>query len=904
IKMKRKQILYGVLLLVSTALQAQQKKVVKITDSFSNKSLSLVLLDWEIEKRLKIDYSLKDTKDVKVTASFRKIPLDQALKILLANTNFSFRITGPRQLVIFAKGDDDDLPITKSVDQPTRFDFNISGKILDEKTGESLPYADIIITGTTIGGSTNLDGYFTLFNVPSDTTLLEISYIGYQSQLYRLTPKTNLNNIVITLNETGVYLSGITVTDVKKDQMLKASSGISTVSISPAQLNAIPSLGEKDIFRSLQLLPGISGSNESSSGLFVRGGTPDQNLVLFDGFTVYHVDHLFGFFSAFNSNAVKDVQLYKGGFEAKFGGRISSVVELTGKDGNSKAFNTGFGISLLSMNAFVESPFAKGKGSFIIAGRRSFQSRFYNNLFDSFSGENEANQGPGGGGGLGGRLGNLNTQPNSYFYDLNAKATYRLTDQDEISLSFYNGEDDLDNSRIFDENSLRGLPIEINFKNDILDQTNWGNWGSSLKWSRKWNNKFYSNANLSYSNYFSDRERGNYTEIEQADTTRSFSNNTIEKNDLKDITFKMDSEWKTHANNQVEFGVFSTYNDIEYSYIQNDTISILDRDDSGNQLGGYLQDKITLFDKFIVNAGVRSTYFEPTESFYVEPRVSLVYLINDEIKFKGAWGKYNQFANRIIREDIAQGSRDFWILADGNAVPVSFSEHFIAGISYEKPSFLIDVEAYRKNLSGLSEYTTRFVRSGFGPSSTLDYEENFFQGDGVAQGVELLLQKKSGSFTGWLGYTLGDVDYQFDVFGEESFPAAHDVTHEVKLVGSYKWNSWTFAATFVYATGKPYTSPTGAYEITLLDGSTTDLLSLSEKNEFRFPDYHRLDLSATYDFDDFLGSKASIGFSLYNLYNRNNVWYREYDVIEGQVIETDVTLLNATPSIFFNWSLR
>lgn len=901
--MKRKQILYLLLLLFSYSIQAQQKKVVKITDSFSDKSLALVLLDWEIDKRLKIDYSLEETKDIKVTASFRKTPLDQAIKQLLANTNLGFRITGPKALIVFPK-ETEEVPVTKSIDQPTQFDFEISGKVLDENTGETLPYADIIIKGTTKGASTNLDGYFTLFNVPSDTTLLEISYIGYQTQLFRITPKTKLNNITITLNEAGVYLSGITVTDIKKDQMLKASSGISTVSISPAQLNAIPSLGEKDIFRSLQLLPGISGSNESSSGLYVRGGTPDQNLVLFDGFTVYHVDHLFGFFSAFNSNAVKDVQLHKGGFESKFGGRISSVVELTGKDGNSKEFNTGFGISLLSVNAFVESPFAKGRGSFIVAGRRSFQSRFYNNLFDSFSGQEE-NGNQGGGGGPGGRFGNLNTQPNSYFYDLNAKATYRLTDKDEISLSFYNGEDDLDNSRIFDQNSLGGRgPVNVNFRNDILDETNWGNWGSSLKWSRKWNNKFYSNANLSYSNYFSNRERGNYREIEQADTIRTFSNNTIEKNDLKDVTFKIDNEWKTHANNQIEFGAFATYNDIEYSFIQNDTISILDRDDTGNQFGGYLQDKITLLDKFILNVGIRGTYFEPTNKFYAEPRASLVYLLNDKIKLKGAWGKYNQFANRIIREDIAQGSRDFWILADGNTVPVSSAEHFIAGISYEKPSFLIDVEAYRKNLNGLSEYTTRFVRSGFGPNSTLDYEENFFQGDGIAQGVELLLQKKSGAFTGWLGYTLGEVDYQFDIFGEESFPAAHDVTHEVKLVGSYKWNNWTFAATFVYATGKPYTSPTGAYEITLLDGSTTDLLSLSEKNEFRFPNYHRLDLSATHDFDDFFGGKASVGLSLYNLYNRNNVWYREYDVIEGQVIETDVTLLNMTPSIFFNWSLR
>jgi len=578
---------------------------------------------------------------------------------------------------------------------------------MDKKTGESLPYADILVLGTRNGTSSNLDGHFTLFNIPSDTALLEVSFIGFQTQNFRVTPETDLNNITISLNEVGTGLTEILVTVSKKEQTLKASKGISTVSISPAQLNAIPSLGEKDIFRSLQLLPGISGSNESSSGLYVRGGTPDQNLILFDGFTVYHVDHLFGFFSAFNSNAIKDVQLYKGGFESKFGGRISSVMELSGKDGNTKEFNMGAGISLVSFNAFLESPFAKGKGSFIVAARRSFQSGFYNNLFESFSGSEEQNSPR-----AGGRFGNINVQPNSFFYDLNAKVTYRLGKKDELSLSFYNGEDDLDNSRILDQNSIGGgFGGRNNFRSDILDETNWGNWGTSLKWSRKWSNKFYSNSILSYSNYFSFRERGNVTEIERDTGVVSRNQLTEENNDLKDFSFKIDNEWKTHPNNQIEFGAFGTYNDIEYSFIQNDTISVLNRKDSGTQIGGYLQDKITLFDKLILTTGLRGTYFEPTQEFYVEPRTSFIMLLNNNIKIKGAWGEYYQFANRVIREDIAQGSRDFWILADGSSVPVSSAQHYIAGISYEQKDYLFDVFLSGRWCSGRNgDFTAKKIR--------------------------------------------------------------------------------------------------------------------------------------------------------------------------------------------------
>ncbi|MEL6867288.1 MAG: TonB-dependent receptor [Bacteroidota bacterium] len=890
--------------LVPLLLHAQDFDKIKISASYQEESLELVLLDLKINHRLKFEYQESDIEQITITQYFRKKPLPEAMKLLLLNTGLAFTLKAPRTVQLLPA---EEAPSLEKIDvAPTVKDFTAYGTVRDQNSGETLPFATVMVMGTTNGTSTNVDGYFTLFKVPSDTAVLYVQYLGYRSQKFRLLPGMDMQHLDIEMQDMSQQLTEVLVVAEKEEQLLKASTGISTVGLTPAALAKLPSFGEKDVFRSLQLLPGVSGSNESSSGLFVRGGTPDQNLVLFDGFTVYHVDHLFGFFSAFNSNAIKDVQLHKGGFDARFGGRLSSVVELTGKDGNTERFNMGLGLSLLSINAYVEQPFADGKGSILLAGRRSFQSNFYNNLFESFTDANQSDsdQAP-----APARFGQQEVQPNSYFYDLNAKLSYRPSAKDLLSISFYNGQDDLDNSRNTNSNAFRGLfgggaNPDFSFERQSTDLTNWGNWGSSLKWSRRWSDRYYSNANLSYSNYFSERDRRNSLNITREDTTIMQSNGAYEYNDLKDVTLKIDNELKLGTSNQLEFGLQSTYNYIDYQYTQNDSIEILNRNDQGWTSSIYLQDKHTFADRLILKGGMRLSHYSLTDQLYTEPRASFTYLLNNRIKLKAAWGQYYQFATRIVREDIQQGSRDFWLLANEENVPISSAEHRIIGFSYDTPNYLFDVEAYHKDMDGLSEYTTRLNTTGFGPNQTLNYEELFFTGTGIAKGLEFLVQKKRGRLTGWVGYTLGEVKYDFDAFGDEPFSANQDQTHELKVVANYKLGSqWTLGATFIYATGRPYTAPTGFYQLELLDGSQADFFEISDKNAFRFPDYHRFDLSATYDFN--LGnSRASAGLSIFNLYNRQNVWYREYEVIEGELLETNITLLNLTPSLFFTWDLH
>ncbi len=896
------------LVLLFQNLAAQELDKTNIKADYKDKSLDLVLLDLKINYRLQFDYETAAIEGIKISQYFRKLPVRDAMKTILSGTRLAFKIIPPRTIQIYEGEQRNEAIISAATMQPEKTNFNINGIIKDANSGETLPFSTIQIRHSTIAASANVDGQFTLFDVPADTVVLVVQYLGYRTKYLRLEPGMDFTNLIINMDDFSQALSEVLVVAEKEEQLLKASTGISKISVAPAQLAYLPSFGEKDIFRSLQLLPGISGSNENSSGLYVRGGTPDQNLVLFDGFTVYHVDHLFGFFSAFNSNAIKDVQLYKGGFEAKFGGRLSSVVELTGKDGNSEEFNMGVGLSLLSVNAFVEAPLFDGKGSFLVAGRRSFQSNFYSNLFDAFTEANEGTTATGGGFGRG-RFGQQEVKPNSFFYDLNAKLTFKPTKNDVLAISFYNGQDDLDNSRNIDNASFSGGPFggggssDFNFQSNNTDLTQWGNWGASLKYARKWSDRFYTNANVSYSNYFSERDRRNETSITRSDTTTTRLTGSYENNDLKDFTFKLDNELTISQTNKLEFGVQATYNDIAYEFVQNDSISVLDRKDNGLTSSVYIQDKHTFSNKLILLGGLRTSYYGVNQKIYLEPRASLTYLLSDRIKLKGAYGKYNQQATRIVREDIQQGSRDFWLLADDERVAVSAATHYIGGISFETPSFLFDVEAYYKKLGGLSEYTTRLTTAGFGPSRTLNYEELFYTGTGVVKGLEFLLQKKVGKFTGWIGYTLGEVKYDFEAFGDEPFFANQDQTHELKIIGSYKVNKWTLGATFIYATGKPYTAPTGYYELTYLDGTTADYFEVSGKNALRLPAYHRFDLSATRDIN-FGNSKGSLGISFFNVYNRNNVWYKEYEVIEGELLETNVSLLNFTPSLFFSWTLK
>lgn len=785
---------------------------------------------------------------------------------------------------------------------PTAFNNTLSGIVRDKSTGEALPFASIQVKGTINGTSSNADGFFTLLKVPADTSTLVVRYMGFENTEVFLTPQNPQKNFVIEMNPSSTLMKAVTIKDKREDAMVANKIDVSLVKMTPKKLEQLPGMGERDIMRSFQLLPGISASNESSSGLYVRGGTPDQNLVLYDGFTVYQVEHLYGFFSAFNSSAIKDVQLYKGGFESRFGGRLSSVTEITGKDGNQKKFNMGADLSLLSFNAFVEIPVGK-KFSSVITFRKSYKGFIYNKIFNKFNTSNTTTQAQ-----QGGPRGGFSQQAKvtSYFYDLNGKFTYRPGEKDILSLSIFNGIDKLDNS--FSSSMPSFGSSGSNLDMSSTDLTRYGNIGGSLKWSRKWNSKLYGNTVLSYSNYFSERDRSqNMALTNSSGETTNNKNGVFENNDLRDYSLKTDYQWDIFTFSQLQFGAFGTLYKISYNYAQSDTASILERNNNSLLTGAYIQSKTKLFkDRVQIIPGLRASYFKTTDKIYYEPRASVYYNITEKLSVKAATGKYFQFANRVTREDIMSGSKDFWILSDGNAIPVSSAVHFIAGISYETTNYLFSAEGYYKEITNLTEYSLRFNPGPKGVS----YQENFVNGLGYSKGMEFLLQKKTGILNGWVSYTLGETRNRFELYSDSYYPANHDATHEFKIVALYSYKRWDFSITWIYATGRPYTAPSGAYSISLLDGTTQDFFTVTAKNGLRLPDYHRCDLAANYKL--LAGMKEDkrrreigyLGFSIFNLYNRTNIWYKQFSIEDGQIIETNVTYLGFTPNITLSLKIR
>ncbi len=914
---------------ISSAQNATLSQI-HIDEYFSYNSLDSIYRVFNHKYGVKVEYDTAFCKTKKISYWFHSTDAEQAIKITLRNTDYTYKIT-PDNVVHLVKQEltETDKPIkdpepdwaqekpkekalppiaviTNDYSGPAQTThFILSGKIKDRSNGEAVPFCLIRVRGTSLGVTTNADGYFTLLNVPSDTSVLLINYIGFRITEFHLTPKLPKEQLSVELEPLSRSLNEVVITGQRESAMNVNNTEVSTLKMTPQKLAQLPNVGDKDIMRAFQLMPGVSSSFESSSGLYVRGGTPDQNLVLYDGITIYHVDHLYGFFSAFNANAIKDVELYKGGFESRFGGRISSVVEMTSKDGNQKNFNIGGEISLLSFNLFTEIPIKK-KWTFIAAFRRSFKGPIYDEIFSKFNStavSNASNGGSGGGGGFGGRHGGSNaTTPASYFYDLNSKLTYRPSDKDVISGSLFTSTDNLDNG--FDLNTpsfLAAQGININIQNS--DLTRYGNLGAAVKWARKWNTKLYSNTLISYSNYYSDRDKTNAGTITDASgNTKTFSNGTIETNNLIDYSLKSDYQWNPLKGNIVGFGAFVSYYDIAYNYSQNDTSTIIDRRNYGLLGGGYLQDKIKLFnDKLQLTPGIRWSYFNVTNKTYNEPRFSAIYNFNDKWSFKAATGSYYQFVNRVTREDILSGSRDFWILSDGNRIPVSNALHYISGVSYETLGYLFSVEGYYKVLSDLTDYTQRFNVS----PTRINYSENFYTGSGTAQGVEFLAQKKFGKLTGWISYTLSKTRDHFSVYSNSDYPSDQDVPNEFKIILLYKWKRWDFSTTWVYATGRPYTAPSGAYGVTLLDGNTADFFTVTSQNSLRLPDYHRMDISANYNLKTPEGRNIGyIGFSIFNVYNRANVWYKTYQIVGSQIVETDVDYLGIVPNITLSLKLR
>ena len=761
----------------------------------------------------------------------------------------------------------------------------LTGHIEEEGSGERLPYSNVYVSELEIGSSANENGYFTLVGEIKSGMTLRASYVGYKTQNIILTDDMLNGNLVISLTALTSTLNEVVVS-TESSKFLQASAEISNHRMSVQQISLMPSIGEVDIFRSLQLLPGVSATNENSSGLYVRGGQPQENLVLLDGIKVYNVDHFFGFFSAFNANAIKSVDLYKGAFPSKYGGRLSSVIDLTGKVGSFNEVKGGLNVNLLSASGSIEIPFLD-KFSFFATGRRSFtdilQTSFFEKIYNQFDPDDD--------------IENLDPWvPNFNFFDLNAKLSYKPTRDDLITFSFYSGEDNLvetSDTRRFQYPNFGDID-EIEIRGDLDRISRWGNNGYSFKWSRQWNPKFFNTLNVSYSQYYNYQDDSYFVNaiIPDLDST-IFDLSVIldQDNKVEDFTARYDAELLSGKNNKFEIGLEFTRSDIDYLFVRDDTLSIIDNSQLSDLYSAYISYNLTSVKNLNLKVGLRASRYELTKENYLAPRFQLDYEFIKNVKIKLGYGVHNQFVKQIIGENVTSRSRDFWQLSDDRDINVGESTHYIAGLSYENSSWLIDAELFYKDIKNITEFSLRFQNTNL--------NSLFFNGDGEVKGFETLVQKKIDKYTGWISYTYIDAENIFPLLNYgDPFPAPNTQKNEFKIFNNYEINGWNFSLNFIYGSGKAFTEPSYNYNITLLDESELNYIGVGPKNGSLLPDYHRLDLSVHHIFN-IQKSKGDIGVSIFNLYNKINTWYYEYNFDQRPYARQTKKYLGLVPNVSF-----
>jgi hypothetical protein len=726
---------------------------------------------------------------------------------------------------------------------------SVNGYITDSETGETLLTANIALVEVNRGTSSNTSGYYTITNIEPGTYTLAASYIGYRRFETEITLEAGENlRIDIEMIPEGVQLDAIVVESQAEREEQK---NIGRAQVSTQLIKELPSVIEPDVFRSVQLLPGVKAASDFSSGLYVRGGSPDQTLILLDETTVYNPTHFFGFFSTFNPDAVKDVRLYKGGYPAKYGGRIGSVLTVFNKDGNRNETEGSVSLGLLASRASLEGPL--GNGSWMLAFRRSTLEPVLAVLRESVDG----------------------VPDKFYFYDVNGKISNDITENDRLSLAFYAGNDN----------------VSVPFQDDANINLKYGNQTISGQWRRIVNENLFSFVTVTGSRYF------NEPNFEIAGTP--FERN----NEIYDFSLKADFEYLPNERHTVSAGIWAgnlllTFRD------RFDNQETFNNRISSQYLSAYLQDEWRPIDKWRINAGLRLNTFSEGKYIRLEPRLSTEYRPTDRIRLQAAYGRYYQYLTLITNE--AFSGFDLWLTTD-DGVPPAFGDQFVLGAkTIPFSGYGFDAEVYYRTMRDLFELDP-FINDAAG----LDYEELFRFGEGYAYGVELFFEKQRGPLTGFIGYTFGVTRRKFPGFNApilddptraRFFPPKYDRTHDVNITTSLRLTDrWSTNAVFSYATGQAYTQPLGRTEISGIpwDNDPRDIFTIGNVNASRLPSYHRLDLAFSRTGTFFGIGEAEWQIQIINVYSRRNVWFYNFDFGENPIERQEVNLLPIIPSLSY-----
>ncbi|MAB66445.1 MAG: TonB-dependent receptor [Bacteroidetes bacterium] len=726
---------------------------------------------------------------------------------------------------------------------------SINGYVTDKSSRETLLSANVALLETNRGTTTNTLGYFSLTNLEPGTYTIACSYIGFE--LFRKTVTLSENETLrldIELEPNIVATEEIVVTS---ERIIEAQKNIGTQDINTELITSLPKVFEADVFRSIQLLPGVKAASDFSSGLYVRGGSPDQTLILLDRNTVYNPSHFFGFFSTFNPDAIKDVRLYKGGYPAEYGGRLSSVLTIYNKDGNRNRTEGTATLGMLASRVSIEGPYKKG--SWMFSARRSTLEPVLAAL----------------------RSTSDNIPSSFYFLDFNGKVNFDATKNDKLSLAFYSGQD----------------KVNFPFSDDAEFKLNYGNRTLSGNWTHIFNEKLFSNFVLTGSQYF------NYPELELGGTPIERRNN------IYDYSIKADLEYLPNEKHELAIGVWAGTLTIRLNDRFDNEPSFSSRSHS-RYSSLYISDTWRPTEKWKIVSGLRSSYLSDGNYMRLEPRLSLEYKATDRIRLQTAYGRYNQYLTLITNE--AFSGFDVWLTADDGVKP-SFGDQFIIGaktIPFE--GFGFDVELYYRTMNDIFELDP-FLQDVSG----LDYPELFRIGNGDAYGAEFFFEKRAGNLTGFVGYTFAYTWKKFNDYNNgidspdgsgRRYPPKYDRRNDVNLVLSYKLSrKWKSTISFNYATGQAYTEVLGQYSANNTPWANDQLntFTVGKINASRLPPYHRMDISFS-RLGTFFGlGNAEWQFQIINVYSRRNVWFYNFDFDENPVERTEVPLLPLLPTISY-----
>jgi hypothetical protein len=751
--------------------------------------------------------------------------------------------------------------------------YTISGYVKEKGSGELLIGVNIYLKGTQTGTVSNNYGFYSL-SLPEQDIELVYSYVGFQTQIKHFhLDKDTLINVRLS---SSIELSGVEIR--AKNERISDKTEMSVVKIPIKQIKQIPALlGERDVFKVLQLMPGVRSGSEASAGLYVRGGGPDQNLIILDDATVYNAMHLFGFFSVFNGDAIKSVELIKGGFPAEYGGRLSSVIDIRLKDGNKEKLGGEGSIGLLSSRLLLEGPIAKDKASFIISGRRTYID-FLMQPFLKLQG-NDDKQG-------------------YYFYDLNAKLNWEISNKDKIYLSGYFGKD-----RFYYKTQWDAYESE--------SELYWANSTATLRWNHLFSNKLFSNTSLIFSNY--DFTIG-IVEKDQSDKfTLDYSSG------IRDFSLKEDFQWMPNRKHYVKTGFQITPHRFRPSAIVTTGTGVKTEKNIKNlnsvETALYIQDEWRITNITKVNVGFRFSNFnyKNTHYFGYEPRLLISQMLSESMSVKASYTIMNQYIHLLTQSGIGLPT-DLWVPATDRVKPQK-SQQLALGMAKDffNQNFSLSVEAYYKTMSNIIAYkegASFLTLNDPFSSKEFSYEDNVTSGYGYSTGLEVLLQRKIGKLSGWIGYTLSYSRHKFAElnFGKEFFPR-HDRRHDVSIVLIYKLNKKiTFSGTWVYGTGDAVTFGQSNYMAVFpgmnkgnISYSYSEVTEYGERNSFRMAAYHRLDLGIQWHKDLKWGGESIVDVSVYNVYNHNNpfYYYVQYDSKKKENVLMQVSLFPILPSISY-----